>query len=93
MRSLETAARGTITNMKVAIMIANRIWMMYWRKAVRLPIGIWPLSTRRLPNQRTATVERFMIAMRAGIMSAKSRLTESAVSKRSRFASSKRRSS
>ncbi len=92
-RSLDTAARGTITNMKVAIMIANRIWMMYWRNAVRFPIGICPLSTRMPPNHRTATVDRFMIAMRAGIISAKSRLTESAVPNRSWFASSKRRSS
>ena len=92
-RSLETAARGTITNMKVAIMIANRIWMTYWRKAVRFPIDISPLSTRNAPNQRTTTVVRFMISIRAGIMIAKSRLTDSAVSKRSRFASSNRRSS
>ena len=74
-------------------MMAKRIWMMYCRKAVRLPIDISPLSTRMAPNHRTATVVRFMIAMRAGIMSAKSRFTESAVSNRSRFASSKRRSS
>ena len=46
MRPPETAARGTITNMITAVMIANRIWMMYWRKAVRLPIGMSPLSTR-----------------------------------------------
>ena len=92
-RSLETAARGTITNMKVAIMIANRIWMMYWRNAVRLPIGIWPLSTRMLPNHSTATVDRFMIAMRAGIIRAKSRLTDRAVPNRSSFAASKRCSS
>ncbi len=74
-------------------MIANRIWMMYWRNAVRLPIGIWPLSTRMLPNQSTATVDRFMIAMRVGIIRAKSLLTPRAVSNRSSFASSKRRSS
>ena len=67
--------------------------MMYWRNAVRLPIGISPLSTRSAPNHRTATVDRFMITMSVGIMSAKSRLTESAVAVRSRFASSKRRSS
>ena len=42
MRPAETAARGTITNMITAIMIANRIWMMYCRNAVRLPIGISP---------------------------------------------------
>ena len=74
-------------------MTAKRIWMMYWRKAVRLPIGISPLSTRMAPNQRTATVVRFMITIRVGIMIAKSRFTESAVSNRSRLASSKRRSS
>ena len=46
MRPAETAARGTSTNMMTAVMIAKRIWRMYWRKAVRLPIGISPLSTR-----------------------------------------------
>ena len=46
MRAPDTAARGTITNMITAIMIANRIWVMYWMKAVRLPIGMAPLSTR-----------------------------------------------
>ena len=92
-RPLETAARGTITNMNVAIRTAKRIWMRYWRNAVRLPIGISPLSTRKAPNQRTATVDRFMIAIRVGIMIAKSRLTGSAVANRSVLAASKRRSS
>ena len=32
--------------MIIAVMIANRIWMMYCMKAVRLPMGISPLSTR-----------------------------------------------
>ncbi len=62
MRSAETAARGTMTNMNTAIMTENRICMRYWRKAVRLPIGISPLSTRMAPNHMTATVDRLMIA-------------------------------
>ena len=40
------SARGTRMTMKTAIITANRIWKMYMRNAVRLPIGIAPLSTR-----------------------------------------------
>ena len=46
MRPADTAARGTMTNMITAVMIENRISEMYWRNAVRLPIGMPPLSTR-----------------------------------------------
>ncbi len=45
-RAPDTWPRGTMTNMITAVMIENRISEMYWRKAVRLPIGICPLSTR-----------------------------------------------
>ena len=93
MRSADAAARGTITNIIVAIITDIRIWMMYARKAVRLPIGISPASTRWPPNQITATPDRFMISMRLGIIRANSRLTFSAVDVRSAFASSNRRSS
>ena len=45
-RAPETWPRGTITNRMTAVMIENRISEMYWRNAVRLPIGMSPLSTR-----------------------------------------------
>ena len=67
-----------MTNMITAVMIANRIWMMYCRNAVRLPIGIAPLSTRYAPSHSTATVLRFMISISAGSVIANSRLTRSA---------------
>ena len=60
--------------------------MRYWRNAVRLPIGIAPLSTRIAPNHMTATVDRLRIAVITGIVIAKSRLTRSEVSNRSRLA-------
>ena len=61
-RSAETAARGTMMNMRMAIMTANRICIRYGRKAVRLPIGMPPLSTRQAPNHMTATVDRLKIS-------------------------------
>ena len=51
-------------------MTANRICITYWRNAERLPIGI-PESMRSPPNQTIATVERFMIPKRNGIIIAK----------------------
>ena len=59
-RPADTAARGTCTNMMTAVMIANRIWMMYWRNAVRLPIDISPLSTRKnaRPSQLSTGLPR-----------------------------------
>ncbi len=36
--------------------------------AVRLPMGIAPLATRRPPNHMIATVERFMMPISVGIM-------------------------
>ena len=92
-RPADTAARGTMTNMITAIMIANRIWVMYWMNAVRLPIGISPLSTRNAPSHRTATVDRFMISISTGMVIANRRLTRRPTSIRSRLASSNRRSS
>ncbi len=86
-------ARGTIVNMNTAIITAIRICMTYCRKAMRLPIGISPLSTRRLPNHRIATVDRLKISISNGIISANSRLTRSEVEVRSWLATSKRSSS
>ena len=67
--------------------------MTYCRNAMRLPIGISPLATRRLPNHRIATVDRLKTAISSGIISANSRLTLSDVAVRSRLATSKRSSS
>ena len=38
-RPADTAPRGTRMNMNTAVRTANRIWIRYWRNAVRLPIG------------------------------------------------------
>ena len=75
MRSAAAAARGTITNISAAISTEKRTSMMYCRNAERLPICIPPESTRKPPNQTTATVETFMMPKRNGIMIANSRLT------------------
>ena len=79
--------------MNVAIITDMRICITYWRNAVRLPMGIAPLSTRWLPNHRIATVERLKMTVSDGIMRAKSRLTRSAVAVRSRLAASNRMAS
>ena len=63
------------------------------RKAVRLPIGIEPSLTRRPPNQTTATLDRLRITIIAGSMSAKTRLTRSAVPVSCSFATAKRSAS
>ena len=63
------------------------------RKAVRSPIGMPWLATWGLPNQMMATVERFRIRVRAGIMTANSRVTLRVVPVRSSLAASKRCSS
>ncbi len=60
---------------------------------MRLPIGICPLLTRWPPNQRTATLERFMIPISAGMASTKIRLTRRPVAVRLALAVAKRRSS
>ncbi len=56
-------------------------------------MGIAPLSMRMAPNHMVAASARLKIAMSTGIMIANSRLTESEVCMRFRFASSKRRCS
>ena len=50
MRPPETTARGIMTSISTAVMTAMRICMMYCRKAMRLPMGISPLSTRKAPR-------------------------------------------
>ena len=75
MRTDETAARGTKMNMITAPRTENRMSARYWMKAVRLPMGIAPLSTRMAPNHMTATVERLTMAVSVGMVSANRRLT------------------
>ena len=60
---------------------------------MRLPIGIAPSLTRRPPNQSTATLDRFRIAISVGMARAKIRLTRSVVEVRSAFAAWNRRCS
>ena len=79
--------------MKTAIITANRICMTYCRKAMRLPIGMSPLSTRMLPNHRIATEDRLKTAISNGSITANMRLTRIAVAVRSAFATSNRSSS
>ena len=74
-RSAAAAARGTMTNISAAIITEKRTSITYWRKAERLPICMPPESMRRPPNHTMATVDRFMIPNRNGIIIAKSRLT------------------
>ena len=75
MRSADTAARGTMTNMIVAMSTENRIWKTYGRKAVRSPMGMEPLATCLAPNHMMATVEKFRISVTTGNIIAKSRPT------------------
>ncbi len=80
MRSAQTAARGIIIEMKVAIIIDMRICIRYMRNAVRAPTCISPPSTRAAPNQSTAMLETLRISITVGKMSAVSRPTRSDVS-------------
>ncbi len=91
MRSAQTAARGIMIEMNVAIIIDMRICMRYMRKAVRAPTCISPLSTRAAPNHSTATLETLRISITVGKMSAVSRPTRSAVPVSASFASANRR--
>lgn len=90
MRSAQTSARGTIMNMKVAIMTAITICMRYARNAVSWPICMSPLSMRCAPNQTTATEETFTTVMTVGNISAISRPVDSETSVRSVLAPRKR---
>ena len=80
-------------NMNTAIITANRICMTYCRNAMRLPIGIAPLSTRIAPNHRIATLDRLKTAVSSGIITANIRFTLREVAVRSLLATSKRSSS
>ena len=79
MRPAETEARGSIIDMKVAIITDMRIWTRYCMKAMSAPTSISPDSTRCAPNQKTATVEALKMTMTMGKASAISRPTASAV--------------
>jgi len=71
--------------MSAAIITAMRTCMTLLEKADRLPIRHATRIMRSPPNQTMATVERFMIPNRNGIIVAKRRLTRSEVSVRSRL--------
>ena len=90
MRSAHTMARGTIMNMKVAIMTDIRICSMYCRKAVSAPTWISPWSTRCPPNHSTAAVARCMIMLTTGNIRTNSAPMRSEISVRSWFARRKR---
>src|SRR6266851_6927485 len=68
---------------RVGIITPMRTWATYCRNAVRFSIGIARLSTRSAPNHSASAVERFMIIISAGIISAKRWLTFSDVAVRS----------
>ncbi len=89
-RSADTAARGIMIEMKVAIMTDIRICMRYCMNAVSAPTCISPVSTRCAPNHRTATVEALRISMTVGKIIACRRPTRSAVSVSVRFESPNR---
>ena len=63
MRSAEAAARGTMTNMMVAMSTENRICRRTVRKAVRSPMGMRALAIWLLPNHMMATVERLRMSV------------------------------
>lgn len=83
MRSAHTSARGTIMNMKVAIITAITICIRYARNAVSAPICIPPLSMRCAPNQTTATDDTFTTVITTGNISAISRPVANCISVRS----------
>jgi len=82
----EASARGTMINIPMATITEIMICMTYVRKAVKLPMGIAPLSMRMLPNQTMATMAKFMMAINDGIPKAINRFTFNVVCIRSLFA-------
>ena len=86
----QTAARGHITATNVAIITAVRIWIRYVRKAIIVPICIWPAPTRAPPNHTAATLETFNTSITLGNMKAWSRPARSELSVRSALATPKR---
>src|SRR5579872_787111 len=90
MRSAEAAARGTITNSMETMRKENMICMEYWVKAMRDPTSMPPLLIRIAPNQRIATLVRFMMSIMLGMRKATIRLARIALSITSALASSKR---
>ena len=93
MRPADTAARGTMTNMNVAMSTENRIWNTYWRKAVRSPMGMEPSAICLPPNHMMAMVVKLRISVTTGNTIAKSRPVLRVVCVRSWLATSNRSSS
>ena len=69
-RSAHTEARGNATRSIVANDTAIRICMKYARKAISEPTCIWPLSTRKPPNQISATLDTLIVKVVTGSVSA-----------------------
>ncbi len=75
MRSAETAARGIIIAMKLAMMTPPMIWPMYCMKANSVPTCTVPLLTSMPPNQMTETTVTLRMSMNSGNSSTKSEPT------------------
>src|SRR5690606_4757230 len=74
-RSAETAARGIMIAMKLAIMTPPRIWPTYCMKANSVPIWVLPASTSTPPNHTTAMIVTLSTSMTSGNMSTNSEPT------------------
>ena len=93
MRSAETAARGIMSVMKLAIMTPERMIMTYCMNANRVPIWISPVSTCMPPNQITPMTVTLRMSMTAGNSSTNSEPTLRPTTMMSVLASRKRSSS
>ncbi len=93
MRSADTAARGIITVMKLAMSTPPRIWATYWMKAKSVPISTPPASTWMPPNQMTPTTVTFSTSIASGNSRTKSDPTLRPTTRMSVFAPRKRSSS
>ena len=93
MREADAAARGMEEASTVTRRMAMKISATYTLKAVKPPIRMAPLSTRRPPNHMMATVEKFRIAQSAGDITANTRITLRPTWRSSRLARSNRRCS
>ncbi len=92
-RSAHTSARGTIMNMKVAIITDITICIRYARNAVSAPISMSPPLMRCAPNQTTTTLEMFTTVITTGNISAINRPVRNCMSVSSVLAAWKRRRS
>ena len=93
MRSADTAARGIMIVMKVAISTPIRICPTYCMKAKSVPISTLPASTWMPPNQITPTTVTLRTSIASGNISTKSEPTLRPTTMMSVFAPRKRSSS